>query len=129
MSRARGGMGVSPGHRPGKVAVRGAAETSVGASGAMEIKGETEVLVLHGLWESAAGDGTADGAGSLVLWGEDATLPARTVSRATIRPHPYAAAEARLRAAITSLTGAPDARAASAAEVDLLLPGSPTHPL
>ncbi|ASU84155.1 ATP-dependent helicase [Nocardiopsis gilva YIM 90087] len=95
----------------------------------MEIKGETEVLVLHGLWESAAGDGTADGAGSLVLWGEDATLPARTVSRATIRPHPYAAAEARLRAAITSLTGAPDARAASAAEVDLLLPGSPTHPL
>ncbi|GAA2012487.1 DEAD/DEAH box helicase [Nocardiopsis rhodophaea] len=87
------------------------------------------MLVLHGLWERAAGGGAADGGGSLVLWGEDAALPARTTSQEAIRPHPYAADHARLRAAITSLTETAGGTAALPAEVELFLPGSPTHPL
>ncbi|MFC4563009.1 DEAD/DEAH box helicase [Nocardiopsis mangrovi] len=87
------------------------------------------VLVVHGAWR------TSPAGGELLLWAEDSTAPARTAARARPRPHPYAAPEALLRdtlAAAPGGTGADHgARLAKtrATALDLLLPGSPTHPL
>src|SRR5690349_8547361 len=62
-------------------------------------------IVLHGAWVPA--DGGASGA--LLLWGERLARPTSEKPAATgagPAPHPFAAGEADLRAALTALRGA-----------------------
>ncbi|GAA3739443.1 hypothetical protein HDA32_002777 [Spinactinospora alkalitolerans] len=90
------------------------------------------MLVLHGAWAEEG----------LTLWAEDSGAPARTASRAAVRPHPYAAAADALRETVAGLVealdtapaaplpGSPaDVAKADAVGLELRLPGSAGHPL
>jgi SNF2 family DNA or RNA helicase len=78
-------------------------------------------LVIHGVW---AGDRP-------VLWAEDPSRPVPGVSRAEVRPHPFAAPAADIVAGLQHWGEAAAAAAVKAAadEVVLLLPSSARSPL
>ncbi|WP_169949581.1 DEAD/DEAH box helicase [Microbispora sp. H11081] len=80
------------------------------------------MLVTHAAWD----------AGRLALWAEDTSRAAGPgASRARVRPHPFAAPQSALAAALPSWGDAAAEAAAKAVpgEVTLLLPGSASGPL